>query len=334
MNIFLNGAGGSIGVHVFTYLMEETDYNVVLQDSFRHKGYPERIEKALEGHPEWEERIKVIQQDLTVPISPETEERIGDVDIIIHLAAMSDVFFSVENPVYTVQNNINSTLVMLEYARKVKPKQFIYFSTDEVYGPVELGEAHAEWSAHKPSNPYSASKAASEDICYAYWRSYGVPLIITNTMNNFGEMQSKDKFPVIVQKKLEEGKKVVIHGNEDEIGTRFYIHSRSTADALHHIIKQGAYQHKVGEIDEPLKYHVVGEACLSNLELAERIAELMDKDLEYELQDFHKDNAGHDIHYGLEDNNLRSTGWKESQTFTDSLKGTIEWQKENPDWIN
>ncbi len=331
--VLLTGAGGSIGIHVLGHLMHNTDWNVVALDSFHHKGYKDRLERTYKDHPEWKERVKEIQHDLTCPISPELQKAIGPIDYILHLAALSDVFFSVENPVWTIKNNVDSTLVMLEYARAVKPEQFIYFSTDEVYGPVKRGGTHKEWATHRPSNAYSASKAASEDICYCYWRGYGVPVIITNTMNNWGEMQSASKFPVIVQKKLEAGETVTIHGSENEPGTRFYIHSRNTADALLHIIKLGAKHHEIGEMDEPHRYHIVGDQCLSNLELAQNIAALMGKDLKYEMVDFHKHNPAHDIHYGLEDNNLRATGWKQPKTFAESMKSTIEWQKANPEWI-
>jgi len=334
-NVLLTGGGGSIGVHVLAHIMHNTKWDVVMIDSFHHKGYSERITKVCEDHPEWLERFKVIQHDLTCPIPPAMIKEIGPIDYVLHLAAMSDVFFSVESPVFTIQNNVNSTLVMLEYAREIKPEQFIYFSTDEVYGPVEKGTAHKEWDTHRPSNAYSASKAASEDICYAYWRSYGVPLIITNTMNNFGEMQSASKFPVMIQKAVENGDTVSIHGSEKETGTRFYLHSRNAADALLHIIKQGPKNHEIGEMDEPLRYHVVGEesSCVSNQGLADTISELMEKDLKSEVVDFHKDNPGHDIHYGLQDNNLRSSGWEQPVSFKDSLKNTIDWQTENKDWI-
>lgn len=331
--LLLTGGSGSIGVHIIAHIMQHTDWNIVLLNSFHHKGYRDRLTVICKDHQDWIPRIKEFQHDLTCPISQELFAKIGHVDYIFHLAAISDVFLSIENPVYSIKNNIDSTLMILEYARQVKPEQFIYFSTDEVYGPVEKGKAHKEWDTHRPSNAYSASKAASEDICYAYWRSYDVPLIITNTMNNFGEMQSASKFPVIVQKKVENGEMVTIHGSTKEIGTRFYIHSRNSADALLHIIKQGAYHHKIGELDEPLRYHITGDECLSNLEMAQTIAELMNKELTYELVDFHRDNPAHDIHYGLEDNNLRSSGWKQPVSFKESMKNTIKWQQENQEWI-
>jgi dTDP-glucose 4,6-dehydratase len=306
--------------------MHNTDWELVLLSSFQHKGYRDRLTELLKSHPEWKERIREYEHNLVCPISPELSNKIGPVNHIIHLAAMSDVFFSVENPVWTIQNNINSTLTMLEYARDVEPETFLYFSTDEVYGPVEKRDgvlgAHHEWDPHKPSNAYAASKAASEDICYSYWRSYGVPLIVTNTMNNFGEMQSSSKYPVI------------IHGNPDgEPGSRYYIHSRNVADALLHILKLGASKHETGKMDEPKKYHIVGEKPLTNLELAQLIADLMGKPLKYEYLDFHSYNPAHDIHYGLEDNNLRSSGWKQPLSLEESLKHVIEWQTENPEWI-
>jgi dTDP-glucose 4,6-dehydratase len=331
--VLLTGAGGSIGVHVIAHIMHHTDWEIVCLDSFHHKGYRERITTVCLDHPAWIPRIITLQHDLTCPISEELSTAIGHVDYILHLAAMSDVFLSVENPVWTIQNNVNSTLVMLEYARKIKPGQFIYFSTDEVYGPVKKGEAHKEWDTHRPSNAYSASKAASEDICYAYWRGYDIPLIITNTMNNFGEMQSSTKFPVMVQKKLDADEEVAIHGDGKEIGTRFYIHSRNVADALLFIIDKGAYRHEIGKLDEPLRYHIVGDECLSNLEMAQSIAKLMGKELKYRLVNFHKDNPAHDIHYGLQDNKLRISGWKQPLNFEDSMKKTIEWQQINKEWI-
>ena len=329
----ITGASGSIGVHVVSHILENTDWNVVILDSFHHKGYRDRITRIKKDNPSWVSRMREFQQDLVCPISSQLKNEIGEVDYIIHLAALSDVFFSVENPVYTIKNNIDSTLTMLEYAREVKPEQFIYFSTDEVMGAVSKGTAHKEWEMHRPSNAYAASKAASEDICYAYWRSYGVPVIITNTMNNFCFMQSGSKFPVIVQKKLEAGEEIEIHGNEKEIGTRFYLDSRMAAEALLHIIKLGAHQHKIGEIDEPARYNIVGERAYSNLELAQTIARLMNKELKYKLKDFHADNPGHDIHYGLDGSKLENAGWKPSKSLEECLKEVIEWQQKNLEWV-
>lgn len=331
--VLLTGGGGSIGSNIIPIILSNMDCEIIVLDSFHHKGYKDRIERIKKDFPEMKDRIREIQHDLVCPINPEMIKEIGEVDYILHLAALSDVFFSVENPVYTIQNNVNSTLTMLEYARVVKPEQFIYFSTDEVYGAVEKGTAHKEWETHRPSNAYSASKAACEDICYAYWRSYDVPVVITNTMNNFGIMQSSSKFPVMVQKKLEAGEVVTIHGNKKEIGTRFYIDSRVVGEALIKIMRVPAHRHLLGIVDEPDRYNIVGDKALSNLELAETIAKLMGKELKYELQDFHKDNPAHDIHYGLDGSKLANLGFKPSYPLEACLAQVIEWQKQNPEWI-
>lgn len=337
--LLLTGGAGSIGIHVIAHVMHNTDWEVVLLNSFQHKGYKDRLLEMYRAHPDWKPRITEFEHNLTCPIPPELNAKMGRIDYIWHLAAMSDVGFSIENPAWTIQNNINSTLTMLELARDLQPEQFLYFSTDEVYGPVAKDEkgnlgAHREWDTHRPSNAYAASKAASEDICYSYWRSYGVPLIITNTMNNFGEMQSSTKYPVIIQKKVEAGETVTIHGTPGgEAGSRYYIHSRNVADALLFITAKGAYLHQPGEMDEPHRYHIVGEKPLSNLELAQTISGLMGKPLKYEYLDFHSYNPAHDIHYGLEDNKLRPGGWKQPKSLEDSLSDVIKWQQEHPEWI-
>lgn len=358
--VLLTGGGGAIGVHVIAHFMHNTDWEVVVLDSFRHKGYRDRIEELFKAHPDWKSRVDVLQHDLVCPIYTRLVEEIGDINYILHLAALSDVFFSVDNPVYVIKNNIESTLTMLEYAKSIPHEAFVYFSTDEVYGPVGLewqwcvnpdcdedghpvGErqhkhqylsAHKEWDAHRPSNAYAASKAASEDICYPYWRKGEVKLIITNTMNNFGEMQSPSKFPAMIQQKLEKGEKVTIHGNADQIGSRYYIHSRNAADALLFILRNlPANVHVQGVIDDPDRYHIVGDERLDNMELATIVARLMGKKLDYELEDFHKDNPAHDIHYGLQDNKLRAAGWNPPVNFDDSMREVIKWQQEHKEWM-
>lgn len=331
----ITGLSGSIGIHVLDHIMINTDWEIVGLDSFQHKGYKDRIQHSLTDHPEWKSRITVIQHNLNCPISNQLAKQIGNIDYIIHLAAMSDVFFSIENPVWVIKNNIESTLTMLEYAKETPHEAFIYFSTDEVYGSVETPRiGHKEWETHRPSNAYSASKAASEDICYSYWRSGEVKLIITNTMNNFGEMQSASKFPVMVQKAVENGDTVTIHGNDKEVGTRFYIHSRNAADALLFILNNTKpHQHVQGMQDDPDRYNIVGDVCLSNLEIAQKIAQYMGKELKYKMQDFHKDNPAHDIHYGLNGNKLKILGWSNKVSFEESMKKTIDWQTKHPEWI-
>lgn len=335
--LLLTGVGGSIATHFFAHIMHHTDWHIVGIDSFRHKGWTDRITFMFQEHPEWRERLTVFTHDLTAPFSPILTEKLGHIDYMINMASLSDVEASIQNPVPFIKNNVDLVINVLELARSLKPEVFIQISTDEVYGAVSTknDDKCIEWDPIVPSNPYAASKACQEAIAISYWRTYGVPLIITNTMNNFGEMQQGSKYPVMIQKWVADGKKVLIHGKKDQIGSRSYIHSRNFADAVLFIIKNlPPYMHTPNVADKPDRYNIAGDKQLDNLELAQLIAKLMDKELDYELVDTHTTRPGHDPHYGLDDSKLREKGWKSPVSFEDSLKTTIEWQTKHPEWIN
>lgn len=350
--ILITGLAGSIGVHVFGHVCTNTDWDVVGIVSFKHKGLCDRLALDLENHPERRERLTLIVHDLSAPLSDMTVEKIGHIDYIINLASLSDVYDSIEHPKYFIENNVSLMTNMLELARKISPQSgihingveitppkeglqaFIQFSTDEVYGASEKGQRFDEWSPILPSNPYSASKACQEAIAIAYWRTYDVPVIITNTVNNFSEMQSKDKFPVIVQKKIAHGETVQVHGKEGEIGSRYYIHSRNAADALLFILqKLPPHKHISNEVDKPDRYNITSDDCLDNLELAQKIAKVMGKELKYEFVDHHSTRPGHDRFYGLSGEKLQKLGWTPPVSFEESLANVINWQTDNKEWI-
>lgn len=334
--VLITGIGGAIGVHVMAHIFHNTDWEIVGIDSFRHKGYYDRVTRFCRNHPDWPPRLTVITHDLCAPLTNRQIEKIGKVDYIINLASLSDVQGSIDDPVSFIRNNSDLMLNILEYARKTKPSVFLHFSTDEVYGPAPKDSGgHKEWDVILPSNPYSASKAAQEAYAIAYWRSYGVPLIITNTMNNFGETQAPSKFPALIQKNVAQGKVIKVHATQSgEIGTRHYLHSRNAADAVLFILRNTTpHLHEPGEIDRPDRYNIVGDKQINNLELAKLIARLMGEELKYELVYFHDSNPGHDLHYGLNGAKLASLGWKSPQTFEESMKNTIEWQQRNAEWI-
>lgn len=335
MRALITGIGGSIGCHVMCHLFHNTDWDLVGIDSFRHKGLTDRVEECLKDHPDWRPRLTLYPHDLTAPISKLLENKLGKIDYIFNLAALSDVHDSIANPEPFVLNNTQVILTMLEYARKAQPKAFVQISTDEVYGPVGITGEHPEWSPIVPSNPYSASKAAQECIAIAYWRSYGVPLIIVNTMNNFGEMQQANKFPALVQKKVSNDEVVVIHGNQETVGSRHYLHSRNFADALLFITQRGApRQHQEGEIDRPDRYNVVGDRRIDNLALAQMIAFILSKELKYEFADFKTVRPGHDRHYGLDGKKLADLGWVAPNSLEKSLRDTIEWTQAHAEWLD
>lgn len=336
--VLLTGAGGAIGVHMLAHIMHNTDWFVVATDSFKdeHKGYFDRITRVCINHPDWLLRIRVVVQDLNAPFTQRQIDDIGHIDYVINLASRSDVQNSIDDPMPFIRNNTELMLNMIEYARIAKPEVFLHFSTDEVYGSVSKdSKGHKEWAPIVPSNPYSASKACQEALGIEAWRSFGVPLIITNTMNNFGEMQAPSKFPAMIQQKIERGETIKIHATKNgEIGTRYYIHSRNTADAILFILKNvPPVIHQFGENDLPVRLNIVGDKQVSNLELVQIIGRLMGKEPKYEMSYFHEDNPGHDLHYGLDGSKLAALGWKSPVSFEESLKSTIDWQKQNPEWM-
>jgi len=188
----LTGASGAIGIHMIAHIMQNTDWELVALDSFvkEHKGSFDRISTICKENPSWTPRIQVFYHDLNAPITKREIQQIGHIDYILNLASLSKVQGSIDDPAPFVRNIINIILNMLTYAKEIKPEVFLQFSTDEVYGAdTKDGGGHPEWDVILPSNPYSASKACQEALAISYWRSFGLPLIITNTMNNFGEMQ-------------------------------------------------------------------------------------------------------------------------------------------------
>lgn len=333
--VLLTGIGGSIATHTLSQIMKHTDWDVIGIDSFRHKGWSDRLAWHFKSHTEDHKRTEIITHDLVAPLSELSKKRIGRIDYIINMASLSDVEASIQDPISFFKNNVDLTLNMLEYAREVKPEVFIQISTDEVLGPTEgKNDGYREWSPMLPSNPYAASKAAQEMACIAWWRTYNVPLIITNTMNNFGEMQSASKYPVIIQKAIAKGEEITIHGDNNGIGSRSYIHSQNFANALVFLLKKTTpYLHQAGKVDRPDRYHIAGDKQVDNLELAQMIAHLMGKELKYKLVNFHHTRSGHDKHYGLNDDKIKALGWESPVNFEDSLKNCIEWQTNHPEWI-
>lgn len=335
--LLLTGIAGSIGIHTLSQIMKNTDWEVVGIDSFRHKGWSDRLSTHFSNHPQDVPRVKIITHDLSAPFSELTKKKIGHIDYIINMASLSDVEASIQDPVLFFKNNVDLALNMLEYAREAKPEAFIQISTDEVYGPTTgKNEGYKEWDAQVPSNPYAASKSAQEMACIAWWRAYGVPLIITNTMNNFAEMQSPSKYPVMIQKALANGETINIHHISGEIGSRSYIHSQNFANALIFLLKNTKpHIHVPGAVDRPDRYHIAGDKQVDNKELADLIAEKMGiKEYKIEMVDVHSTRPGHDPHYGLNADKIKELGWVPPVSFDESMGNTIKWQQEHPEWIN
>lgn len=323
--VLLTGIAGFVGSHILSHFLKNTDYEIVGIASWQHKGLPSRILED-KNYQENKERVTVITHDLTAPFTEDVKKKIGKVDIILNIASDSHVDRSITHPVPFIKNNVDLVLTMLEFAKEIKPEIFLQFSTDEVYGQAPIGVNHKEWSPIVPSNPYSASKAAQEAIAISYWRTYGVPLIITNGMNIFGERQDKEKFVQLCVEKALTGEKLSIHSYPDgkTAGSRFYIHARNVADAILHIIKNVEPQ-MYPDSELPERFNIVGEKEVDNLTMALLIADFVGKPLNYELVNFHSSRPGHDCRYALDGEKLKKAGWQPKVSFEESLERTVDY---------
>jgi dTDP-glucose 4,6-dehydratase len=323
--ILLTGGAGFIGHHIVEGILKDTEWEIVILDRLDVSGNPERL-KDIEIWEKEKYRVKFIWWDLKSAVNDQIQEEIGRVDYIWHLAASSHVDRSIADPMSFVMDNVVGTTNLLLYAKKIQPDRIIYFSTDEVFGPMEGNAPFKEWDRYKSSNPYAASKAGGEEIAYSFYNTYKLPIVITHTMNVFGERQHSEKFVPMTIKKVLNGGVVTIHADKAKIisGSRFWIHARNVCKALQFINEKG----QIGD-----KYNVVGEREVSNLEMAQFIAGVIGKPLKYEMVDFHSSRPGHDLRYGLDGAKLKSVGFKYPKNFEESLTKTIQWYLKHQEWI-
>lgn len=332
--VLLTGASGFVGHHMVEAILKNTDWNIITTDRLSkttHHGFDRlRDIKAFD-----DTRVTRYTHDFNQPVGEGLQKEIGHVDYFLHIASASHVDNSIEDPVGFVQNNVNVALHALEYARKIQGlKKFLYFSTDEVYGTAPEGVNYKEGDRYNSGNPYSASKAAAEQICYAYSNTYKIPIVITNGMNILGERQHPEKYlPKIINYVLE-GKTLPIHSNAEKTkaGQRHYIHARNVADAVLFILENT--DETLDNIDSSKgKFHIVGEREMDNLELAQMVAGFVGKPLKYEMVDFHSQRPGHDLRYSMSGEKLAKLGWKPPVTIEDSIKKIVEWTLDNDRWL-
>jgi dTDP-glucose 4,6-dehydratase len=334
--VLLTGAGGFVGHHVLEHLLIFTDWEIVATDSFRHEGKTDRIAQVLAGCPEQAHRVRVVTHDLTVPWSAQAIAGLGRIEHILNLASLSDVDASIAAPAPFVRANVDIAVNTLELARALDPTTFLQMSTDEVYGPAPDRTAHIEWSTILPSNPYSASKAAQEAVAIAYWRTYGLPVIITNTMNIIGERQAVTKYLPMLIARISRGDTVTVHGSPGRVGSRYYLHARNLAAALLHILDYlpaRRYTGEDGPISRPDRYNIVGEREIDNLELAQLVATHLGVELRHEFVDFHATRPGHDRRYALDGLLLAATGWTPPVPLAESIERTVDWTVKHPEWL-
>lgn len=340
--VIVTGADGFIGHHFVEHLLvTRPSWRIQALCSFSHGGIGERLTRAPRiADALASGQVEAHVTDLTRPPSRQLVHRLARGAPIVNFASRSHVDTSLAEPAPFFRDNVDIALTMLELARELVPPVFVQVSTDEVYGPAHAGQRHVEWDAIEPSNPYAASKAAQEAAAFAWWRAYGVPVVITNTMNNIGERQAPEKFVPMIIRRVLRGETVHVHAVEQAgqwvIGSRHYLHARNHADALLFLIERFGGRvpgYRYGAVERPLRFHVAGEHEVSNLELAEHVARAIGKELVYELHDAHSARPGHDLRYALDAGAIHALGWRPPVELWQSLERTVRWTLAHPEWL-
>lgn len=328
MKILVTGGAGLIASHFVEHVLRETDWKIVILDklTYASNGFNRLREIGAYDNP----RVKLYPIDLCHKMGEYLEHEIGTVDYIVHMAAETHVDNSISAPRAFVESNVLGTFEMLEYARRLPNlKRFVYFSTDEVFGPAPEGKSFKEWDRYNSTNPYSATKAAGEELSLAWSNTYGIPVSVIHCMNAFGERQHPEKFIPKVVKSLLSGDELLIHANRNltKSSSRFYVHCRNISSATLFILDRGRHRDK---------YNISGEKEISNEDLAKKISGIVGKDLKYGLVDFHSSRPGHDMRYALNGNKLSDFGWNVPKSFDESLEKTIRWmvRPENLHWLD
>jgi len=341
--VLLTGGAGFIGHHMIEMILNNTDWEIVSLDRLDYSGNLNRLDNVVSSFPKEErKRVRVVFHDLRAEINSLLKNMLGEFDYIIHLAASSHVDRSITHPMEFVMDNVVGTCNILNFAREQKDlKRFVYFSTDEVFGPAPNGVNYKEYDRYNSSNPYSASKAGGEELAVAFENTYKLPVFISHTMNVFGPRQHPEKYIPMCIRKVRDNDTVYIHSDNTMTipGSRFYIHGSDVADAIYFLLNLNEEQLKLvykpdfGGAKCP-KFNVVGKEEINNLQLAKYIAECQNKDLKYEMIDFHSSRPGHDLRYALSGEFMKSLGWQPKYTLRERIKEVVDWSLKNPDWIN
>ncbi|TEB10351.1 dTDP-glucose 4,6-dehydratase [Pelotomaculum propionicicum] len=314
MRLLITGGAGFIGSNFIHYILgEHQDWKITNLDKLTYAGNPKNFEGLAE------DRHLFVKGDIADADTVNTAISKG-IDVIVNFAAESHVDRSIDDPAPFIENNIKGTQVLLEAARKHGITQFIQVSTDEVYGSLGPDGVFHEDSPLAPNSPYSASKASADLLCRAYFKTYGLPVIVTRCSNNFGPRQFPEKFiPVTITCALE-NRPVPLYG--DGLNVRDWLYVADHCRALEAVILNG----REGEI-----YNIGGGRELTNLELAEEILRQLGKPSS--LIRHVNDRPGHDRRYAVDSGKIqRELGWKPRYDFARALQETIQWYAGNLGW--
>ena len=243
-----------------------------------------------------------------------------NIDHVVNFAAESHVDRSISNSTDFINTNIVGVQILLDVIKNENyPIRFLQISTDEVYGSIDTG-SWSEESPVRPNSPYSASKAGGELLAMAYFRTFGVDVVVTRSSNNYGTHHFPEKLIPLFITNIIEGKKVPLYGNGKNI--RDWLHVDDNCRGIHSVLTKG----KSGNV-----YNIGGECELSNIEITRALLGIMNKDMD--CIEFVGDRKGHDFRYSIDSSKIRKDlGYKQEVKFDDGLKKVVAWYQENESW--
>lgn len=310
--LLVTGGAGFIGSAFVRRLLGRPDPpSVTVLDKLTYAGNLANLAEVAD-HP----RYRFVQGDIADATL--VDSLAAEADAIVNFAAESHVDRSIETPGAFLQTDVIGTFVLLEAARRHGHERFVQVSTDEVYGHVETGHTDED-ATLRPRSPYAASKAGGDLIAGAYWTTYGLPVCITRSSNNFGPYQYPEKvIPLFVTNAIDD-EPLPLYG--DGLQVRDWLYVEDNCAAIELVLERG----------EPgTTYNVGGGNELTNLELTRAILRLLDKP--ESLIRSVPDRPGHDRRYAVDASRIRALGWAPAHDFADALAATVAWYREREDW--
>ena len=334
--MLVTGGAGFIGTNfIRNTLSNRPEWRIVNLDALTYAGNPGNFNDLDATMSKRYEFIHGDIRDAELLQKLFRENKFGSV---VHFAAESHVDRSIHGPEAFLEANVTGTFRLLEAAKKYwetmeKPEvfRFLHVSTDEVYGSLGADGYFTEKTPYDPSSPYSASKAASDHFVRAYFRTYGLPTLITNCSNNYGPYQFPEKLIPLMILNIMEQKPLPIYGDGKNVRDWLYVVDH--CDALISVLESG----NLGET-----YNIGGGAEMKNIEIVHGLCDLLDVRLGLSgngssrgLINFVEDRLGHDRRYAIDATKIeKELGWQPKYRFEDALEKTVDWYMNNMEWIN